>query len=190
MPKDSHIVVLDDGNAEIVQDGKPIVTVSAPIARDAQGQNVAGKFAVDGASLKVNVAHAGKDLAYPIAVDPVVNGGVLGWVEQAVNATDINPLHPDWYTDFVGYTNNSNRLNIVRDFTGGGSRRINIDSRGTSGSAYAYELLDPVRASSVVKTQWWYNKKPGANLNLAAGILGPQDWVANQWGAYYDSATI
>lgn len=58
------------GAAEIRRGGQRIGTVAAPVALDAQGQPVAVRYEASGSSLIVHVDHRGRDLAYPIMVDP------------------------------------------------------------------------------------------------------------------------
>lgn len=70
LPDGAEIKPVEGGGAAVTKDGKEIGSVSAPIAADAQGQTVQSKLRLDGDEVIVDVEHQGKDLAYPIVVDP------------------------------------------------------------------------------------------------------------------------
>ncbi len=57
---------------EVVREGKVIARVHPPVATDAQGQPVPVSMEAVGGRLSLNVQHRDRDLAYPIAVDPLV----------------------------------------------------------------------------------------------------------------------
>jgi hypothetical protein len=54
----------------VIRDGETIATVTAPVASDAQGQEVPVAYELDGDQLAMRVVHRGAELAYPIMVDP------------------------------------------------------------------------------------------------------------------------
>lgn len=60
------------GSAVVTKNGKRMTQVSAPMAVDAQGQNVPVKMDVVGARLVLSLSHRDADVAYPILVDPVI----------------------------------------------------------------------------------------------------------------------
>ncbi|HWT92953.1 MAG TPA: RHS repeat-associated core domain-containing protein [Solirubrobacteraceae bacterium] len=62
-------------NSEVVvrgKGGKPIALVRAPVAWDARGVPVPVKTSVEGKNVRYRVAHRGRELQYPIVVDPIV----------------------------------------------------------------------------------------------------------------------
>jgi|HubBroStandDraft_4_1064222.scaffolds.fasta_scaffold05999_2 hypothetical protein len=61
-----------DGGALIVRDGKALARVYEPVARDAQGTAVPVTMEVSGDEIVVMVALRGRDVAYPVLVDPEV----------------------------------------------------------------------------------------------------------------------
>lgn len=75
-----------DATATVIQDGKPITTVSAPKVVDAQGQDVGATMEVRGSQLVLAIPHRDRDLAYPLLVDPVVedwsSDGACMWYLQ------------------------------------------------------------------------------------------------------------
>lgn len=59
-----------DGSARMLRDGKPVLAVAPPVARDAQGTDVPVRYAERDGALVIEVAHRGADLAYPVMIDP------------------------------------------------------------------------------------------------------------------------
>jgi hypothetical protein len=58
---------------EVAKDGKPIAYVSPPIAHDAEGMAVPSKITAKGDRVILEVDHRGRDLMYPLIVDPEVH---------------------------------------------------------------------------------------------------------------------
>jgi RHS repeat-associated protein len=93
-----------DGGAELRRADTHIATVRPPIALDAQGQPVTVRYQASGDALIVRVDHRGKDVAYPIMVDPVFSyalnyasaSGFAGW--------QFGTPWPGWFTG--GYCTN------------------------------------------------------------------------------------
>lgn len=73
------------GSTAVVYRGaKPVITIAAPSARDAQGSIVPAQMRVVGDDLVVSIDHHSGDLAYPILVDPqiLVVSSTDGWAWQ------------------------------------------------------------------------------------------------------------
>ncbi|HET6509159.1 MAG TPA: hypothetical protein VFG42_20355, partial [Baekduia sp.] len=62
---------------DLVQGGRVVGMVSPPMAWDAQNTQVPVRYDVSGSTITVTTSHHGRDLAYPVSVDPVIlyNGG-------------------------------------------------------------------------------------------------------------------
>ena len=58
------------GALEVVKDEKVLATIGAPHTWDADGQPVPTRIEYDGTALTVRVDHRGRDVAYPLMVDP------------------------------------------------------------------------------------------------------------------------
>jgi hypothetical protein len=112
-------LVDDAGRAEAIEfmrAGKPIGLMSAPVALDADGEPVDVGLRVDGDTIVVHVEHRGRDLMYPIAVDPVyenqdswkngANTNNSGWVYYQ-NIDRFSEMWGQWYAGLGFY--------IVRD---------------------------------------------------------------------------
>lgn len=57
---------------DLVQGSMVVGSVSPPVAWDAQNTQVPVRYSVSGSTITVTTSHHGRDLAYPISVDPVV----------------------------------------------------------------------------------------------------------------------
>lgn len=98
------------GGAEVVREGDRLIRIPAPLAFEAQGADVPVAMQVEGSSLVLTVEHRGRDLAYPLLVDP-----------QAVNENWYEGNN-DWYhygnlwalewgtSPWLWNTNNSSRF--------------------------------------------------------------------------------
>lgn len=87
VPKGAFLARAEGSGAiAVIRDGKPLATISAPVARDAQGQEVPVEAEVRGTQVAVSVAHRERDLAYPLLVDPVIedwyNNDGCSWFNQ------------------------------------------------------------------------------------------------------------
>lgn len=58
---------------DLVQAGHVVGMVSPPLAWDAQNTQVPVRYDVAGSTITVTTSHHGRDLAYPVSVDPVVH---------------------------------------------------------------------------------------------------------------------
>jgi YD repeat-containing protein len=70
LPQGAELHADGEGGAEVVREGDRLIRIPAPIAFDAQGANVPVAMQVEGRFLVLSVEHRGKDLAYPLLVDP------------------------------------------------------------------------------------------------------------------------
>ena len=53
------------------RDERPLMSVAPPLAHDADGEPVLVTYEVEGRTLAIRAEHRGKDLAYPIQIDPL-----------------------------------------------------------------------------------------------------------------------
>lgn len=92
----------------VVRDGEPLTTVSAPVAVDAQGREVPATMEVRGGQVVVSVAHRGRDVAYPLLVDPAIENwygdGTESWYHGDPDA--LAGLQ-DWFHTFSGVPANT-----------------------------------------------------------------------------------
>lgn len=111
------VTLLASGAAvNLVQGGRVVGTVSPPLAWDAQNTQVPVRYEVSGSTITVTTSHHGRDLAYPVSVDPVL------WYDQGNGialdpglAQYVAPQTANWvYTALPGYESS-----FYGGFTGG-----------------------------------------------------------------------
>ncbi len=71
LPEGATLTATDDGGAEVLSGGEPLIRILPPSAMDAEGQEVPTTLEVSGNSFTVQ-AEPTQETAYPILVDPVV----------------------------------------------------------------------------------------------------------------------
>jgi hypothetical protein len=85
LPKGDVLEPAPHGGAAVVRGGKPVLSIAAPTASDAQGQSVPVAMRVAGETLRLTVSRGTGDWAYPILVDPAIDGYASadfpGWVQ-------------------------------------------------------------------------------------------------------------
>jgi hypothetical protein len=74
LPQGSSLTETRDGGAQVLRDGKPVLAIGAAKAVDAQGAGVPVTMHVVGDSLRITIARGEDDWAYPILVDPAIEG--------------------------------------------------------------------------------------------------------------------
>jgi RHS repeat-associated protein len=72
LPAGAALQPAANGAVVAVRDGEVLASISAPTAVDAQGEPVPAQLAIDGSGVVIEVDHQGRDVAYPILVDPFV----------------------------------------------------------------------------------------------------------------------
>lgn len=163
VPDGAELVAGADGGAEINSDeGDGQITIYAPTAVDAQGAEVPVTMTVDGKSLVIDVPHRGKDLAYPLLVDPVID--TWNW-HNSTHGT-IWGVFPGWLPQHVGTTNFevltscqpllTNSCNASGTGTGQG-----LHSRAVGGQTY------PANSSGM-----WRYTAPGTDSYIASASIG------------------
>jgi len=92
LPRGASLLAQEDGSVNVVRGTKRIGRISAPVAQDAQGTPVATSASVAGDTVTIRTPHRGKDVAYPILVDPIVEVDSL---EDTADLDDVLPEEPD-----------------------------------------------------------------------------------------------
>ncbi len=193
------------GSVVVRRDGKLLTTVSPPVARDAQGQDVAAEMGVRGGQIVVSVPHRGVDVAYPVLVDPVIDSywneeyGSWFWQDYGARAR-----LPEWFHTYSGVPANTYAPRYdCYEVVSCDAELINPD--------YDYWLPDglhfyvrPYVNYPAGSTAWWVYQAPGQTTQIdnaglyafyhprggyqwprmVTGIWNSQGWVSN---ASYDS---
>ncbi len=103
-PKGSPMGSAGLAAAEIVKGESVLATIAAPRTADADGLPVATSMRVDGDSLVISVDHRGKDIAYPLLVDPPIAVTDKFWANGA-DACAAGNGDPNCYGhDFDGWS--------------------------------------------------------------------------------------
>lgn len=71
LPAGAKLQKTDQGTVEVISNGKAKMTISAPVATDAQGQVLPSSLDIHGDSLSITTKHRDRSVAYPILVDPL-----------------------------------------------------------------------------------------------------------------------
>jgi RHS repeat-associated protein len=90
-----------EGGAVVRQDGRAILGISPAFAVDADGESVPVDMAVRDDRLVLRVEHRDRDVAYPIAVDPVIDD-YAWWGEEEMAQWEANDNPPNTFDFFVG----------------------------------------------------------------------------------------
>lgn len=96
------------GGAEVVRDGRRLVSITAPTGIDADGRAVPVTMRVEGSRLVLAVPHHGRDLRYPLLVDPELEEWWEWWeaswpnVEGWTRATNQPGTFDSAYLDLPG----------------------------------------------------------------------------------------
>jgi RHS repeat-associated protein len=86
IPQGASLEEEDDGEVNVVQNGASLVTISAPLAIDAQGQQVPVEMSIEEGSVRLDVSHAAGQFAYPILVDPEVTDNTSFFADTSPSA--------------------------------------------------------------------------------------------------------
>jgi hypothetical protein len=84
LPRGASLRQVRGSGVEVVRDGQPVVSIDPPRAVDAQGRRVPVSMDVRGNSLRITLGRGTGDWAYPILVDPAIDG--YAWAD-----------FPGWY---------------------------------------------------------------------------------------------
>jgi hypothetical protein len=88
------------GGAAVLQDGRALATILPPIASDADGEPVPASYEAQQGKLVIHVDHRGRDVHYPVLVDPYViedyDGGTTSANSDFRDASTNNPSPSKW----------------------------------------------------------------------------------------------
>jgi hypothetical protein len=74
LPPGASLRESPDGGVQVVRSRRPALSIAAPRASDAQGEAVPVSMRASGDVLRISVAKGDRDWAYPILVDPAIDG--------------------------------------------------------------------------------------------------------------------
>jgi RHS repeat-associated protein len=79
MPDGAELGGNPDGTVSVVRGDEELVSISSPVASDADGVAIPVEMSVSGSRLILDVDHREKDLRYPLLVDPVYTSDAWDW---------------------------------------------------------------------------------------------------------------
>ncbi|WP_210490980.1 RHS repeat-associated core domain-containing protein [Patulibacter sp. SYSU D01012] len=180
-----------DGSLTLWDGGREIGSVSAPRAVDAQGTAVAARFVVEDDAVSVALEHRGRDLAYPIAVDPVIHWpGTLHYIlEQDDSGVPApGPARNGWVPHSFAPA-------AFRFDEYGFGRSITTTGQGPGSGWFSF---NPIRTSAPYKVQYTdvqLTQPNPANLDacqnvgifteVSPGVAGPATAKHAYWAGNY-----
>ncbi len=164
LPEGAELQADGEGGAEVVREGERLIRISAPVAFDAQGADLPVAMQVEGSMLALTVEHRGRDVAYPLLVDP-----------QAVQENWYDNYN-DWYhygnlwalesgtSPWIGGSN-SGRFKMGTTPLGSSP---GLSNRGLFISAEAHNSSQPAH-----ELAQWTLTAPGTDSYFAAALINP-----------------
>lgn len=176
MPDGARLVPTPTGGAKVVRDDRDVVTVTAPLAWDADGEPVDVTMTVgDGGTLALDVPHRQADVRYPLLVGPVleywdwINGydaGYSGWAGQSSAAGLFDSAYLDLPHRWGGGLYIFTRDNVT--VPAGAWSQFVFDPPGRDSFAYRSELM----VNSVASSSCLFRGIQGAPANPLWEALG------------------
>ncbi|MBJ7331841.1 MAG: hypothetical protein JHC95_18240 [Solirubrobacteraceae bacterium] len=175
LPGGWKVEVRPDGSAAVVDhEGKLRASISAPVSVDAQGVSVPSKFRLEGGTLAIDVDHHGRDLAYPILVDPT-------W--SYVDGFD---GHEQWFPAGAYDGNTSGQQSYVLSRTGNLAVTGKHNNPPTDGQWAAWYYPSPGYGSAYIfRTQFLTMNHRHGNTCLFAGQTDPGFNWQSQYADFY-----
>jgi RHS repeat-associated protein len=152
LPAGASLRAAADGGVEVVRDGEVLARVRPPAAADADGTAVPVSYEIGADGFTVVVGHHGRDLAYPVLVDPVVEDWATDGQGHYVDGWFQNPT-----LDQLGWEFSANPGGSFQGARQGGS----IVSYGTPPGRGLYVLAPPSTQRQLGDYGYWSWHAPG-----------------------------
>jgi hypothetical protein len=176
LPAGDSLAKAPGGGAQVSQGGKPVLSIGAAKAVDAQGVGVPVTMGVSGNSLRITVSRGKDDWAYPILVDPAIdsyaNYDFPGW--GGFNYSDLSRVP------------NSGKYSLSGDCM------FNRSCFGAGLNIYAWQNTVQVGGSSGGFT---YDAPATPSVFIADAVLGQVGYYSNDsitppymWMGLWDTA--
>jgi RHS repeat-associated protein len=191
---------------EIASGDKPLGYVYPPVAYDADGTPVETSMSIDGSRVVINAVHAGRDLHYPLLVDPEVVE--YGWFVENVPEPETPWSEWAWSQQLYGGTSNFGSARNNKLYAPGLYQSMPTGAAFKPGAyahfyyralpnTYVYRAVlggqahKPFVALGVTWSRWWNGiMKPTYGFyedgvsyvnevgNTGGNPFGPGDWAA------------
>jgi hypothetical protein len=165
LPQGAELRPAADGAAEIVRGEEVIATVSAPVAWDADGEDVPVEMAAEAKRLTITVPHRDRDLRYPLLVDPELDED---WVWTSGEKVG--------YAGWQGFSNTSGTFDSAYlDLPGRWGKALYVFTRNGSyvpAGDWSGFMFDPPGGTTYVYSADLYGHMAGPGSCLWRGIYG------------------
>lgn len=188
LPRGSRLKGLSDGSAEVRRSGRKVVSISAPIASDADGVAVPVSMRVKGSALVLQIPHRAGDFHYPVLVDPKYTEEVWNWIGTPWKS-EHEPEAEGWTT----YTSHSGAFNTAPLYLparwGGGLYTFTPEGFGTLTGDYTDWRFNPpgtttkiYRAEMVGSAQlyngcWRFGISDGGSASSCSTSISESFWT-------------
>ena len=196
LPEGFEYRQLRSGAVDVYYRGKEYISISAPYAYDAKGNEVAVKPVLEGSILRYKL-EAGEDTAYPVTIDPVITYSDTDAAMETAFVASNNPT-TNYVTRYLNCgvqtatTGKPEYVSFVRP--------TSLVSQKSSDTILSAELYMRVAAyggyqwylgAYPVKTAWtesgvtWNNMTPGDDTHISTQLLS---YISNigkdRWGSF------
>lgn len=170
LPKGAQLKPGPGGTAKVTRRGQQLLSVSPALATDADGTSVPVSMSVRGSQLEIDVPHRGRDLHYPILVDPQYRTEIWTWAQDAEEGEGL--ADEGWYPA----TNHSGAFDaIALDLPGrwgGGLYTFTHEKATVNAGDYSdWRLSAPGTTTKIYRTELEYSAD-ALNGCWEAGISG------------------
>lgn len=188
LPRGSRLKSVAGGGAEVRRSGRQLVSISAPIAFDADGVAVPVSMQTQGSDIALRISHRDGDFHYPVLVDPQYTEEGWNWIGTAWKS-EHEPEAEGWTT----YTNHSGAFNTAPLYLpgrwGGGLYTFTPEGFGTSTGDYTDWRFNPpgtttkvYRAEMVGSAQlyngcWRFGISDGGSASSCSVSIAENFWT-------------
>ena len=152
LPSGAILRATSDGGVEVIRGGEALARVRPPVATDANGAAVPVSYEVGEDGFTVVSSHRGRDLAYPVLIDPVVEDWATDGQGHYVDGWFDNPA-----LDQLGWEFSANPSGGFQGARQGGS----VASYGTPPGRGLYVLAPPSTQRQLGDYGYWSWRAPG-----------------------------
>lgn len=171
MPHGADLRAGPDGTAEVVRGERQVVSISSPIALDADGVPVPVLMSVEGSRLILSVSHRNKDFRYPLLVDPGFETEKWNWWEEEW-FSEHEPDPEGWYSSVNPSGSFDTEALDLPSRWGGGLYSFTHVGATVGVDSYADWILNPPGTTTKVSLADLLFSSNGINGCWTVGIAG------------------
>jgi RHS repeat-associated protein len=188
LPRGSRLKSLAGGGAEVRRSGKQLVSISTPIAVDADGVAVPVSMQAKGSAVVLRILHRASDVHYPVLVDPQYTEEGWNWIGTPWKS-EHEPEAYGWTT----YTNHSGAFDAAPLYLpgrwGGGLYTFTREGFGTLAGDYTDWRFNPpgtttkiyrvemVGSAQLYNGCWRFGISDGSNASSCSVSIAENFWT-------------